>query len=123
MTNSEKFEKLEHTLCLNIKNIKFALDEFNDGPNGSPIDCKDVHEMLNYLDDLVPAMEYLDLLDRAMPEMTRFYHSFVIEGAVGYNYYKAHWNLFTRVCLNEEEFKTLKNGIRYSYQLYETESK
>ena len=125
MNNSQKFEKLDHTLCLNFNagNLKFYLDEYNDGPDGGPIDCKDIHEMLDILDDLVPAMEYLDLLDKAMPEMTRFYHSFVVDGAVGYDYYKAHWNLFTRCLLNEDEFKTLKNGIRYCYQLYENEPK
>ena len=122
MNNEQKFEKLEHTLCLNVNNIKFALDEFNEGPNGGPIDCKDIHEMLDYLDDLVPATQYLDLLDRAMPEMMRFYYFFISpKGAVGYDYYRTHWNMFTRCLLNEDEFKTLKNGIRYSYQLYENE--
>jgi len=122
MNNEQKFEKLEHTLCLNAQNIKYAIDEYNEGPDGGPMDCKDVYEMLDYLDDLVPATQYLDLLDRAMPEMITFYNTF-IKGSFDYFFYKNHWLNFTRVLLNEEEFEALKNGIRYSYQLYETESK
>lgn len=52
LTPLEALEKLDHTICLNFNNkdLKFNLDEYKQGPNNGPIDCKDWEELSNCYD-------------------------------------------------------------------------
>lgn len=56
MNSLESLEKLDHTLCLNSPILKYGIDDEDH------IDCKDVDEMIECIDNVRQDLEILQLL-------------------------------------------------------------
>ena len=125
VTPIQAYWKLDHTICMNEKNLKFNLDNkddpdlYDNGEGYDPIDtdCKSMNEAINCLETIEAALKALEIIKEK--EVNIQYFKICLEVHWDYDLFEEHcrenneWEDDTpyKYSMKKEEFDLLKEVL------------